>query len=313
MNFTYRMHDPRIGRFFAVDPLFREYPYNSTYAFQENKLGLGTELEGKELQLHYWLSVDAAVNPNGVGAHVIGFGDSAAESLTGLWDAARNPKQTAKAMVDATVWVAVGSQFSDKVDSVLGTNSTGAGDAILNGVVSTGDNLINGNGQQRGKAVGDLTLGLLGSKGLDKLGKLSKLAVASRFATFISPKLIRFTQKTMNGPKFDKLVQSMKAKGWQGDAIDVVKMKDDLYTSLDNKRLAAAQDAGIEAKVNVHNYDDVFPEARAKQFEKQYKVKPKTYGEAAKLRIDDQSGGFGKKSPNGSYEKPKASGYGTTN
>ena len=60
------MHDPRVGRFFAIDPLFRDYPYNSTYAFQEYKLGLGTELEGKELNLHYWLSVDAAVNPNGV-------------------------------------------------------------------------------------------------------------------------------------------------------------------------------------------------------------------------------------------------------
>lgn len=29
-----------------------------------------------------------------------------------------------------------------------------------------------------------------------------------------------------------------------------------------------------------------------KDLEKQYKVKPKTYGEAAKLRIDDQSGRF---------------------
>ena len=33
----------------AVDPIASEFPYNSTYAFQENKLGLGVELEGKEL------------------------------------------------------------------------------------------------------------------------------------------------------------------------------------------------------------------------------------------------------------------------
>jgi RHS repeat-associated protein len=48
-NFKYRMHDPRLGRFFAVDPLAAKYPYNSAYAFQENKLGLGRELEGLQL------------------------------------------------------------------------------------------------------------------------------------------------------------------------------------------------------------------------------------------------------------------------
>ena len=32
----------------SVDPLAEKYPYNSTYAFQENKLGLGRELEGLE-------------------------------------------------------------------------------------------------------------------------------------------------------------------------------------------------------------------------------------------------------------------------
>jgi hypothetical protein len=44
------MYDPRIGRFFAVDPLAPDYPWNSPYSFQENKLGLGTELEGRELK-----------------------------------------------------------------------------------------------------------------------------------------------------------------------------------------------------------------------------------------------------------------------
>jgi len=32
-NFTYRMHDPRLNRFFAPDPLEKSYPHNSTYAF----------------------------------------------------------------------------------------------------------------------------------------------------------------------------------------------------------------------------------------------------------------------------------------
>jgi len=49
LEFKYRHYDPAIGRFVAVDPLASKYPYNSTYAFQENKLGLGVELEGLEL------------------------------------------------------------------------------------------------------------------------------------------------------------------------------------------------------------------------------------------------------------------------
>lgn len=48
INYTFRMHDPRIGRFFAVDPLFKDYPYNSTYAFSENRLIDAIELEGLE-------------------------------------------------------------------------------------------------------------------------------------------------------------------------------------------------------------------------------------------------------------------------
>ena len=47
-NYTYRMHDTRLGRFFSVDPLFRKYPYNSSYAFSENRVIDGVELEGLE-------------------------------------------------------------------------------------------------------------------------------------------------------------------------------------------------------------------------------------------------------------------------
>jgi RHS repeat-associated protein len=38
VNYTYRMHDPRLGRFFAVDPLAGKYPWNSVYAFSENRV-----------------------------------------------------------------------------------------------------------------------------------------------------------------------------------------------------------------------------------------------------------------------------------
>ena len=53
MNFEYRMHDPRAGRFFAVDPLFRKYPHNSPYAFSENRVIDAVELEGLEKILYF--------------------------------------------------------------------------------------------------------------------------------------------------------------------------------------------------------------------------------------------------------------------
>ena len=43
------MHDPRVGRFFAVDPLAAEYPHNSVYAFSENRVIDMIELEGLEM------------------------------------------------------------------------------------------------------------------------------------------------------------------------------------------------------------------------------------------------------------------------
>ncbi len=44
----YRMHDPRVGRFFTIDPLTSQYPHNSPYAFSENRVIDSVELEGLE-------------------------------------------------------------------------------------------------------------------------------------------------------------------------------------------------------------------------------------------------------------------------
>ena len=55
-NYKYRMHDPRIGRFFAVDPLEKDFPWNSPYAFSENRTLDGVELEGLEVDLENGLT-----------------------------------------------------------------------------------------------------------------------------------------------------------------------------------------------------------------------------------------------------------------
>ncbi len=46
--FKYRIENPAIGRFFSIDPLASQYPYNSPYAFCENSVIAFIELEGLE-------------------------------------------------------------------------------------------------------------------------------------------------------------------------------------------------------------------------------------------------------------------------
>ncbi|WP_436516252.1 DUF6443 domain-containing protein [Ekhidna sp. To15] len=48
VKFKWRNHQPDIGRFFNVDPLAEKYVYNSPYAFSENRVINGIELEGLE-------------------------------------------------------------------------------------------------------------------------------------------------------------------------------------------------------------------------------------------------------------------------
>ncbi len=48
LNYTFRMHDPRVGRFFAIDPLTHKYPWYTPYSFSGNKVIAFTELEGAE-------------------------------------------------------------------------------------------------------------------------------------------------------------------------------------------------------------------------------------------------------------------------
>ncbi|GKX61434.1 hypothetical protein SOASR032_00030 [Pragia fontium] len=62
----------------------------------------------------------------------------------------------------------------------------------------------------------------------------------------------------MTGQKYtyDDLVASMKKDGWKGDSVDVVKMPDGKVTSMDNTRIAAAREAGIDIKATVRDFNE---------------------------------------------------------
>lgn len=49
LDFKFRGYDPRIGRFYSVNPLEKQHPWNSRYAFAENDVIRAMDLEGAEI------------------------------------------------------------------------------------------------------------------------------------------------------------------------------------------------------------------------------------------------------------------------
>ena len=113
-EWRYRMSDRSIGRFWQIDPLAETYDYNATYAFAENKLGLGVELEGLEvapfspidifnfesggkpvltLGLHNIVLPTAPVTEeDGAGAFIVNVAKSMWNGIAGTWNAGMQGK-----------------------------------------------------------------------------------------------------------------------------------------------------------------------------------------------------------------------------
>jgi len=92
--FEYRMHDPRVGRFCSIDPLAAKYPHNSPYAFSENRVIDGIDLEGLE-----YVSIEGMfMRDHPILAGGIGLSNSAARNTangvaiiaTGAWSGLMN-------------------------------------------------------------------------------------------------------------------------------------------------------------------------------------------------------------------------------
>ncbi|MCE2860259.1 MAG: hypothetical protein LW731_10510, partial [Oxalobacteraceae bacterium] len=128
---------------------------------------------------------------------------------------------------------------------------------------------------------------------------------------------IRFSQNSISFGKiesttkqaytYDDLVASMRTNGWKGDPVDVVRMPDGRLTSIDNTRIMAAREAGIDAQVNVRSFDAPLTADEIGRFTKGGQV-PSTWGDAVMIRINSQSGRFGVKYPYGADQLPRLTG-----
>ena len=153
----------------------------------------------------------------------------------------------------------------------------------------------------------------------------------------VAPGTLKFSQKdikgeTGEGQTIADLTASMKNGGWRGNPLEVVEMPDGSRVSLDNRRLVAAQNAGLkEVPIAVHDAADKLPSDQRARFQlKDYAIRrldsgelvtggnkgtvvyakgsvPSTYEEAALFRTADQGnigGGKGKFPLMGRLDQP---------
>jgi RHS repeat-associated protein len=117
----------------------------------------------------------------------------------------------------------------------------------------------------------------------------------------LSPYDIRFSQSSVTGA--GEITKSMRASGWKGDPIDVVKMPDGKLTTIDNTRVVAAGRANIMVKARVRSANDPLTPDEVRRFTRtrgNKTIVPSTWGEAINARIWGQSRGFSTQYPNGS-------------
>jgi hypothetical protein len=128
------MYDARLGRFWSVDPLFKKFPYNSTYAFAENRPIDGRDLEGRE-----W---DKSTDDQGNTTVSVNVKFSIDESLGFTQDQIQSYQDAISSQLNLTLQESFGSNYSGQVTFNGGTES---GQVIPNLAIYASKHLPNAN------------------------------------------------------------------------------------------------------------------------------------------------------------------------
>jgi hypothetical protein len=136
-------------------------------------------------------------------------------------------------------------------------------------------------------SAGRRSLALLGNEG-------ALFPRAAENVVTLDANAIRFSQSNVRS-SLPEITQSMKANGWQGAPVDVVRMADGGLTTVDNTRIAAAFLSKTPVRAVIRNFDEVFPATRAGG-----NLQGGTWGEALMNRIGGQRPAWQRLYPNGS-------------
>ncbi len=122
-EWLYRMSDPATGRFWQIDPLAEEFMYNSTYAFQENKLGSGIELEGLENlewedQMFLEMSQEAQMMASGIAEQIDKFFASFSTTTKEKISTVGNDNLSAEATLEHKTTTTVRPNLQEFIDNI---------------------------------------------------------------------------------------------------------------------------------------------------------------------------------------------------
>jgi len=311
ISFKYRVEDPRLVRFFSVDPLTGKYPHNSPYAFSENRLIDGIELEGLEFIRRPNQSSPLSLTQNAFATTIRrttaykvydGAIHGVANSFHKQWNF------WTRDIAKGETWVNMG-RFVEEfiIGSAPGVKYETP--IIDSKIQNFKDKVVNGDAYTRAEYFSELGTDALtayiGDKGI---GEVTSLKILTNIGKEFRSTSIRFTQNTVND--FGKALKNVASGKY--DPIDIVKMGDGMYSTIDNTRLLAAQKLGLDLKATVHAFDDALPKTMLDRFENPAKAGEfaKTLGEAIQFRTGRQTGGFAEKhGSNGTFVQPEIRSY----
>ena len=137
---------------------------------------------------------------------------------------------------------------------------------------------------------------------------LSEIASLNANEVRLSQKTVSYNKidrATGNSYTYDDLVNSMRTNGWKGDPVDVVRMPDGKLTSMDNTRITAAREAGVDVQAQIRNFDEQL--SRQMQIDRNWQSYD-TWGEALTARIQAQGNKFSNANPYGATQSPRVTG-----
>lgn len=172
-----------------------------------------------------------------------------------------------------------------------GTHETGTQDT------ETARRIASGDLDALGELTGEMMTGWGAGRTASSITKVARVGKAADAIYEISPKLVRFSQRTVNDVA--AVAKSMRRRGWRGAPIDVVEMADGGFTAVDNTRVLAAHRAGIDVHAVIHGADELLPAESVGRFTTKAGV-PRTWGDAIRLRIQNQGAAYRKRYPSGS-------------
>ena len=302
-DYGFRIYNPRLGKFLSTDPLFKSYPELTPYQFASNCPIEAIDLDGLEARSFKFIKDFTMSALRGVGnavSYVANNPKHAGYSNGVQPNTGKPPTQAEIKRYDFSIT----QQFDPHYQIENFSNN------LVYGTYNFVGGIIDGDGARTAQAIPPL-LGAVGTVvGLSRFTNVSTKVLTKAGKTVnktFSTASIRTTQTTVNG--VEKYVEQFKKAGkYDAEPVDIVKMEDGIYSSVDHARLMAAEQLGLKAEANAHNFNDPIPYKRAREIAGD-KVDdanlPKTWGDAIKVRVDGQGKKYATENPNGSFNRPK--------